>query len=313
MTSGFLPPRAIPRTGDNTPAATLGRYLWRMSGWHQAGAGALAVVLALLSFAPVEVQRRLIDDAIAGDDTTLLLWLGGLYLGLLAATQIVKAVLLLYRAWLSESAARYCRAHLMQLHGARQDDGAEARPGEAVAIVNTEVDKLTGFVGDGPSQAIQFTALLLGGTAYMLWIDPVLAGVGLVLLIPQALWAPLMQRRLNRLIRQRVRLMRLLGERVSDSEADPGTHLTRIYRNRLSIAAWKALTKAGLGLMNGLAPLSVLVVGGWLAIAGETSLGVIVAFVSGFQRLAEPLRALIRFYREYAQARVQHDMIARWM
>jgi len=35
--------------------------------------------------------------------------------------------------------------------------------------------------------------------------------------------------------------------------------------------------------------------------------------VSGFDRISGPIRELITFYRNRAQAGVQHDMIAAWM
>jgi ABC-type bacteriocin/lantibiotic exporter with double-glycine peptidase domain len=53
--------------------------------------------------------------------------------------------------------------------------------------------------------------------------------------------------------------------------------------------------------------------GGYLAIQGETDIGTIVAFITGFDRLSGPLRELISFYRTAAQANVQRDMIARWI
>jgi ABC-type bacteriocin/lantibiotic exporter with double-glycine peptidase domain len=57
----------------------------------------------------------------------------------------------------------------------------------------------------------------------------------------------------------------------------------------------------------------VLAVGGYLVIQGGTSFGVIVAFISGFDRLADPARQLINFYRVMEQTKVRHAMIARWM
>jgi hypothetical protein len=39
----------------------------------------------------------------------------------------------------------------------------------------------------------------------------------------------------------------------------------------------------------------------------------VVAFISGFDRLADPLRQLITFYRLATQSRVRHDAIASWM
>ena len=61
------------------------------------------------------------------------------------------------------------------------------------------------------------------------------------------------------------------------------------------------------------APLGILAFGGWLAIRGETTLGVLLAVVSGFERISGPIRDLIGFYREAAQAGVQHRLIADWM
>ena len=48
-------------------------------------------------------------------------------------------------------------------------------------------------------------------------------------------------------------------------------------------------------------------------IIGQTSLGVVVAFISGFERLADPLRQLVTFYTLAAQSRVRHQAIAGWM
>jgi ABC-type bacteriocin/lantibiotic exporter with double-glycine peptidase domain len=306
-------PRTVATTGDDSPAPSIWGYVWRMTGWHQVGAGMLGVAVAILAFVPVELQRRLIDDAITPGDLGLLWVLGLSWLGVLIVHQAFKVSLALMQGWLAESAARYTREHLLSL---RVRPGRMRHAGEAVAIVGPEVDHIAGFAGTGPTQGIQNIALLLGGTGYMLWVDPKVAAVGLILLLPQALLAPVMQRRLNRLVRVRLRLMRALGNSIADGPPDPPPTrplLTRIYGNRIALTAWKAWTKAALNLLNGLAPLSVLVIGGWLAIEGETTVGVLVAFVSGFQRLAEPLRALVQLYHQYAQATVQHSMIARWM
>ena len=75
----------------------------------------------------------------------------------------------------------------------------------------------------------------------------------------------------------------------------------------------KFAMKGFVNLLNALAPLSALVFGGYLVIQGETTIGVVVAFISGFDRLAAPLRELIAYYRLAAQAHVQHEMVARWM
>jgi len=316
QTTTIVPePRCVPLTGDDTPAATLWQYLKRMCGWHLPASCLLAAVVAVLEFAPVELQRRIIDDAIADNDVMMLIYCAIAYLVVVVMHQGLKALLMLYQGWLSESAARYTRDHLLRIHCAR---GAPTdRSGETVAVLGTEVDKLAGFVGPGPSGATANAVLLIGGMAYMLIVDPAVAALGLALLVPQAVLAPVMQRRLNRLIRLRVRQMRLFGDRISGKSACENARQSamtrRLYSSRMGIVIWKALLKGALNLMNNLAPLSVLIVGGWLAIEGETTVGVLVAFLTGFHRLASPLRDLVGFYRQCAQAGVQHDLIARWM
>ena len=77
--------------------------------------------------------------------------------------------------------------------------------------------------------------------------------------------------------------------------------------------ALKFLLKGAINLLNNLAPLAVLMVGGYMVLQGESTVGVVVAFISGLQRLADPVRELMNYYRVAAQANVQHSMIARWM
>lgn len=312
-----LPPHKVPRTGDDTPARSLWGYMRRMTGWHQPVACTLAVVVAVLQFAPIELQRRLIDDAIAKQDTRLLLVLGAIYAGVLVLHRLAKFALGFYQGWLSESATIYTRHHVLALHRKRRAANGHTEPGKAVEIIGAEIERLGGFVGQGPSRACANTAILLGVIGYMLTVQPEIAGLSLIFLVPQVILTPIMQNRLNELTGERVGLVRELSEQVAGGKAgdDSSTNrlLRRVFANRILFHAWKFLLKGGLNFMNALAPLAVLVWGGWLAIHGQATVGVLVAFVSGFERMSGPIRELINFYRTCAQAGVQHEMIARWM
>lgn len=310
-----IPPQHIPTTGDDTPAGSVWGYLVRMTGWHQAYACALAVVVALLNLLPIELQRRMIDDAVMNKDGDLLIMFGLVYGGVVLLHQLLKFALRIYQGWMAESAILYTRRHLLGLYHRgktqKQDD-----PGTAVAVLTTEVDKLGGFVGEAPSQAASNLAILLGVIGYMIFVAPQIALLSLALLIPQVLLTPVIQRKLNALIARRVVLLRDLGDWIADDETQPdqiGSKVWPIYRNRLQLLIWKFALKGALNTLNLLAPLVVLVWGGWLVLEGETTVGVLVAFLSGLNRIADPVRQLIKFYRNAAQAGVQHDMIAKWM
>ena len=53
----------------------------------------------------------------------------------------------------------------------------------------------------------------------------------------------------------------------------------------------------------------MLLFGGWMVIEGRTELGVVVAFISGFEKIMGPARELLNFYRRMAQMRVQYRLI----
>lgn len=315
-----LSSREIPQTGDDTPVASVFRYVLRMSGWHQLGLCLLAVAVASLSMAPLELQRRLINGAIGESNVRLLLVLAAAYLAVLLAQGLLKYALRLYQTWVSESAIRYNRAHLGRLYECRLATEGDATSGEAMSIIGPEIDKLGGFVGEGLSQPVTNGGMLCAILGYMVVVEPFIALLSLPFLAPQLILAPLLQRRLNRLVEARVGLMRDLSDQVSETSGagilqgdEHRLLLDGLYNNRMWIAVLKFGIKAAINLLNALAPLAALVGGGYLVIQGETTIGVVVAFVSGFDRLAAPLRELLAYYRVAAQARVQHDMIARWM
>ncbi|GMG83506.1 hypothetical protein LNKW23_27190 [Paralimibaculum aggregatum] len=314
-----IPPREIPRTGDDSPVASLWAYVLRMTGRHQLAACLAAVAIAVLGLAPIELQRRMIDDAISVGDARMLVTLAAVYAAVVVVHKLAKWLFGLYQGWLGESAVLYTRRHLLGLYRARAAERG-ARPGEAVSVINAEVDKLGSFVGQGPSQAAANAAMLLSVLAYMLAVEPRIALLGLGLLVPQLLLVPLIQRKLNALTEERLGMLRELGDSIADESAngsgpDPEgeRRLDAIYDNRIRFLCWKHLMKALLNLLNQLAPLGVLVWAGWLVIEGETTVGVVVAFLSGFERISGPARELIALYRTAQQAAVQHRMIGAWM
>lgn len=314
-------PHPVARTGDDSPAGSLLGYVWRMSGHHQVWVCLLGAATAALTAVPLELQRRIVDEVIQNRDVPLLWTLAAVYLAVVVVQQIAKYILRLYQGWLSESAIRYNRRHLSRLYAEHNSDDGETRSGRAVSIIGAEIDRLGGFVGEGLSQPMVNGGMLVAVVGYMIVVEPLVALISLVFLVPQAVLVPLLQRFINRLLERRVTMMRGLGDALSDLEpgqtslddTDLPPRLDRIYDNRIRIFILKFGQKAAVNLLNNLAPLSVLLVGGLMVIDGETTIGIVVAFISGFERLSNPLRELIAYYRLAAQAGVQHKMIARWM
>jgi ABC-type bacteriocin/lantibiotic exporter with double-glycine peptidase domain len=55
----------------------------------------------------------------------------------------------------------------------------------------------------------------------------------------------------------------------------------------------------------------VLFVGGWLVLNGQSDMGIVVASLTGLQRIEGPWRDLVAFFRNASVVRVQYEMLVR--
>lgn len=301
------------------PRETLAKFVWRTSGAHQFYVGALAVGVSLLNFAPIDLQRRIVDGPIAARDVGGLIFLALLYLGVVLIQSALKYALMVYQSWVSESAIKISRDHLVSL-AAERPQNESSSSGETVNVISREIDSVGGFVGASISEFVVNFSFLIFSAAYMLYVQPLIALVSAIFLAPQLVLAPLLQARLNDLYERQVGLIRRLGDetvKIAEADAREGvlrsTAIGAIYWNRLRFHFLKFGLKTLLNIANALAPLSVLAIGGYMVIHDQTTIGVVLAFVSGFERLSNPLRDLLNFYRDYEQAMVQHQMILGWV
>src|SRR4029453_3619154 len=156
------------RSRENMPP-TLYAYIWQNSRRGQIVLCVLTVAVSFLTAVPLELQRRIVDDALPARSLTLLLGLAAAYLGILLVQGGLKYALNVYRGRLVEEITRRLRLTIFTATRPRTA-GAPAPPpqpgrdrGEAgaiVSIVAAETEDLAGFVGDSFS-----FPLLQGGTA----------------------------------------------------------------------------------------------------------------------------------------------------
>jgi ABC-type bacteriocin/lantibiotic exporter with double-glycine peptidase domain len=279
-------------------------FAWRDNARHQPWLCVLAAVIFPLTMVPLELQRRIIDRAIGNQNLELLFWLGAIYLGTVLLQGGLKYLLRIYRAFVSERAT-------LHLRRAAHDQGGHHEQGETVSIVAAEVERVGGFVGEAFSEPILQGGILVAVLGYMLVVEPTIALVSLCFFVPQIVLVPVIQRLVNRRALHKVELVRELGEQIVDAVArdDYGRTARRVYGVRMSYYRLKFLSKMLTNFMNHLAPLSVLMVGGYLVVNGATTVGTIVAFISGFERMADPTRQLIGYYRLASESQVQYRLI----
>jgi ABC-type multidrug transport system fused ATPase/permease subunit len=295
---------------------SLYRYLWSASARLQLALCGMTGLIVPLTMAPLELQRRMVDQALGAANLRQLSAYAGVYLFVLVTQGGLKYLLNVTKGRVIEEVTRDLRRKVCERISSCGLGGRdrETERGAVVSIVAAEAEDVGGFAAEGLA-----TPLLQGGTAiavlgYLLWIEPLIAGFATVLYLPQALLVPWMQERLNSYARAHARLVRRLGDLIVRGRPDAGARIRQAiegaYAARLAIYGRKYfLTFVG-NFLDALGPLIVLFAGGLMVMQGRADVATLVVFISGFQKLSGPWDQLINFYRTAANARVKYRLIA---
>lgn len=307
---------------------SLYEYIWNVNRRGQVTLLILTALVFPLAMVPLELQRRIINEAVQGRDLELLMLLGGGYLALLLIQGGLKYLMNMQRGRVVQHAKSHLREAVYyciyavvppQKWRGGKDGGKGVDQGTVVSMISAEVEKLGQFIGDSLS-----VPLLQGGTmvvvlGYMIYVEPVVALIGLAVYLPQMIIIPLMQRRINAYNRTYSERLRELGdfivenaENAEQSQTVPQAYsdvVQRMFADKMKALRLKFIMKFLRNLINGLGPLSILLIGGWFVIQGKTEIGTMVAFLSGFEKISGPWTELIAFYREVSNSRMKYAML----
>ncbi|MEP3442051.1 MAG: ABC transporter ATP-binding protein [Sulfitobacter sp.] len=304
------------------------RYIFQYSKWQQVVVVCLTLALLPLAPVPLELQRRLLDDAVANKDVALLVQLGALYVAALLLTAGVKFAMRVQRELISARIVHALRRSVYYciytvtppalLQASKQGEDV-VDEGTVVSMLSSETEKLGGFAGaaiSGPLLQIGTLFVVLG---YMFYIEPAVAAIALALYSPQFVIVPIFQARMNKLSAKKAITVRALGNYIVDN-AEPDlldkpppegfTQITdRILQLRTRFLMTKNIMKTINNLLISLGPFGVIAWGGYMVIQGEAEVGVILAFVSGLERLGGPIRELIASYGAITDARMRYKIL----
>jgi ABC-type bacteriocin/lantibiotic exporter with double-glycine peptidase domain len=164
---------------------------------------------------------------------------------------------------------------------------------------------------------------LLSVLSYMLYTEPRLGVVVLFIAVPQLFVVPMIQRRLNVHVRERAHTLVRAGDLMVDPSLSRGSpapgSLTSeiskafeaIYLARLHVFKLKFGLKFLISALQSMAVFVLLFAGGIMVLDGKTEIGIVVAFISGLDRVLEPWREMIAFVRSTSAAKIQFDLIER--
>lgn len=199
---------------------TIARYILRVSGAHQPALLLLSITVFALSAVPLEIQRRVVNDAFRGGAAGPIVWLAISYLCVALLEGGVKLVLNIYRGWVSETAVLDLRRAVSVLAArAGHEAGGREGDGTRMSMVLSEAAPIGGFVGISISEPLLQAGIVASVFGYLVYLHPAMAVICAVAMSLQMVFVPVMQSAINRRVAGSVETLRRVGDDIVGAPA----------------------------------------------------------------------------------------------
>jgi ATP-binding cassette subfamily B protein len=299
----------------------LAPYRWRVLAMFVA-----LVTATVAALAPAPLAKLAIDDGINRHDVGALDLIVGAFL-LSAVLYVVASYAQTYLVgWVGQRALQDLRVRLFA-HLQRLSIGfySRNRAGVIISRLTNDVEALDQLVSDGIATLFQSGLMLIGVVVILLVLDthlalltfvalPVLAVGGLAFRIASA--------DAYRLTREKIAWITgylqetLSGIRVVRSFGQEPRHIDRFGElnedNRAANMKTVYLNAAyfpAVELLSGLVTVEILLIGGYEALTGHTSTGVVFAFIAALNNFFDPIQQLSQLYTTYQSGMAALDKI----
>lgn len=275
---------------------------------------------------PLEMQRRIINEAISLRDLELLYLYCGLYLGAVIIAGLLKYAINVLQVYLGQKILVEMRqelyAHVLQLplHFYRK-----MQPGTVVSAMTAELNAIGFFLGGAIAIPVTSILTFVAFIWFMFALNPLLALLSIGIYPIELFVIPFLQKKYNKLNTERVRTTRVMANVVNESISGiheiHGNASYGLEAKKLSIFIDKLhrlmkklfIVKYGIKFVNNffqsLGPFILFLVGGYMAIHGEFTLGALVAFLSAYEKVYDPWKELIEYYQSYQDAHIRYSQI----
>ncbi|MFS8116115.1 ABC transporter transmembrane domain-containing protein [Rhizobium jaguaris] len=291
-------------------------FVMLMGRPHQIAIAALSILLFVVETVPLELQRRIVNAATAGTSYHLVLLLVAAYLALVTAQGLTKLGLNLYRCWIGEVAVRWLRRSVLLASTHTNDLLPESiADGVQLSILLAEAEPVGGFVGTSISEPLLQAGILASVCGYLIFLQPLMALVIVIVYFPQIGFVPFIQAAINRRIKTKISAMRNISEGMvehlaSDDavEAQNG-RIQTLFSVNMNIYKLKFTMNFMMNFMTQLGYAGIFILGGYYVVTGKTEIGTVVAFLSGLSKIADPWGALVDWYRDLKMTQVKYALI----
>jgi putative ABC transport system ATP-binding protein len=290
----------------------------------------LATILISVFFrvVPLELQKRIVNEAISKRDEHLLLWYCGFYISAVLLAGLTKYLINMLQVIIGQKILIRLRSelymHVLRLPLQRYRG---LRPGSAISAMTGELNAIGAFLGQ--ALAVPLTSILTYVVvfSYMFSLSPMLTVITIAVYPFELIIIPLLQNKFNSWNQKRIATVREMSDTVNEAingiveiqsynryqfeNSRLGLLINKLYDIIITLNIYKFGIKFSGNFFQAIGPFLLFLVGGHLAIQGQFSLGALVAFLSAHEKLYDPWQELRLFYQEYQNARVVYQQITR--
>jgi len=285
---------------------------------------AVIVITVFARVLPLEMQKRIINQAINLRKLDLLFIYCGIFFAAVVAANALKFTINILQTLISQRATASMRKALYEyILTLPLSFFRDTQPGMAVNALVNELSLPGNYVGMAVAVPVTNILTLLTFAGYLVYLNLSLAAVSISIYPIVLLLIPLLQRKANQYNKERVDLSRDLSSRIAESIS--GIHevqgngafsienrkfeslVDRLERVRIRWSIYRFAVKVANNFFTGIGPFLVFILGGYLAIKGRLEIGALVAFLSAQEKLYDPWRELIEFYQVYQDGRVAYQ------
>lgn len=272
---------------------------------------------------PLEMQKRIINEAIGLRKMDLLIRYCLIYLGAVLLSSALKFTITIIQTWISERVLAGMRnalfAHIILLP---LGFFRKTQPGMVVSALVTELATVGNYAGQAIATPVINILTLVTFAGYLFHLNPLLAVISFSIYPIIVFLIPILQKRANQANKKRVDATRKMSSKIG--EVITGIHeiqgngtfkienerfaklVHTMYKIRLAWNSYKQGIKVGNNFFVNLGPFIIFLLGGYLAMNGRLELGAMVAFLSAQEKLYDPWKELIDFYQTYMDAAVSY-------
>jgi len=285
---------------------------------------AIIAVTVFTRVLPLELQKRIVNQAISLRKVDLLLTYCAYYLAAVLLSSACKYLINVMETHIAQqSLARMRNALYNHIITLPLSFFRNTQPGTVVNAIANELAVPSNFVGSAISTPVSNVLTLLAFAGYLIWLNPLLAVVSLSIYPAAMIVLPFLQKRANTANQQRVDLARTFAGRIAESI--DGVHeihgngayriemakfsrlVEQLRKIRVVWSLYRFAVKSTNNFFTSLGPFLVFILGGYLTIKGQLELGSLVAFLSAQEKLYDPWKELIEFYQVYQDGHVTYD------